>query len=505
MPTPLQPARRRQLASLGVAAAVVAGIVLRFATTSPLWLDEALTVRIADLPLGDIGSALRHDGHPPLYYWLLHGWMGLFGEGDVAVRALSGVFGVLALPLAWRLGDRVGGPRAARWTLVLVALSPFAVRYSTESRMYSLVMLLGLLLALAVDGVLRRPQPLRMAWVAFLSGAMLWTHYWSIYLIAVLGILLLVRQWRDVSTRGSTRRAIGSLVAGGVLFLPWLPVFLDQLAHTGTPWARSSRPTQVAQVTLADLGGGGFAEALLLGTLLAVFVVAAFAHIDRHRTGAAELRPLDVRVIALVAGATMVLGSSVAWVGGSAYASRYGSVVAPLVLAVAAMGIINLRPTWLQVSLVTTAVGLALAGLGHNVTDPRTRADDVADQITEGAARGDVVVVCPDQLGPALTRALEQEGATLDVVRYPDLGDARFVDWRDYEERSEAASPARVARRLVARADGAHVWVVWNGSYRTFDGQCESLIENLSVLIGVATQDQEHEGAFETSHVIRLG
>lgn len=505
MPTPLQPARRRQLATLGVVAAVLLGIGLRFATTSPLWLDEALTVRIADLPLGDIAGALRHDGHPPLYYWLLHGWMGIVGEGNTAVRSLSGVFGVLALPLAWRLGDRVGGPRAGRWTLVLVALSPFAVRYSTESRMYSLVMLLGLLLALGLDRLLRRPSMVRMAWVALVAGALLWTHYWSLYLLAVLGGLLALRWWRDPDTRRPTGRAIASLVIGGVLFLPWVPAFRDQLAHTGTPWARPSRPTQVAQVTLADLGGGGFAEALLLGTLLAVFVVAAFAHIDRHRTGAAELRPLDVRVVALVAGTTMVLGSTVAWAVGSAYASRYGSVVAPLVLAVAAMGIISLRPTWLQVALVATSIGLALAGLGHNVRDQRTRADDVAARILADAGRDDVVIVCPDQLGPALTRVVDQRGSDLDVVRYPDLGDARRVDWRDYEERSEAASPAEVAGRVLDRADGAPVWVVWNGTYRTFEGQCEALIAHLGGRRGPASINREFVGAFETSGLVRFG
>ena len=78
--------------------AVALGVVLRFVTRSPLWLDEALSVNIARLPLGDIPEALRHDGHPPLYYFMLHGWMQAFGTGDIAVRALSGVLAVVALP-----------------------------------------------------------------------------------------------------------------------------------------------------------------------------------------------------------------------------------------------------------------------------------------------------------------------------------------------------------------------------------------------------------------------
>ena len=90
--------------------ALVAGAVLRFSTTSSLWLDEALSVNIARLPAGDLVRWLRHDGHPPLYYLLLHVWTDVFGTGDVAVRALSGVFGLLTLPLAWIAGRRRGGP-----------------------------------------------------------------------------------------------------------------------------------------------------------------------------------------------------------------------------------------------------------------------------------------------------------------------------------------------------------------------------------------------------------
>jgi len=66
-------------ATAGVAAAVAVGIVARFVQRSPLWLDEALSVNIARLPVSDLLEALWHDGHPPLYYLLLHFWMEVVG------------------------------------------------------------------------------------------------------------------------------------------------------------------------------------------------------------------------------------------------------------------------------------------------------------------------------------------------------------------------------------------------------------------------------------------
>src|SRR5918995_3400547 len=103
------------LVPLVIAAVVAAGVVLRFVQRSPLWLHEALSVNIASLPLGDLFEALRHDGHPPFYYVLLHGWMEVFGESDFAVRALSGIFAVATLPLAWFAGRRLAGQAGARW------------------------------------------------------------------------------------------------------------------------------------------------------------------------------------------------------------------------------------------------------------------------------------------------------------------------------------------------------------------------------------------------------
>ena len=140
-----------QAARWAVAAAVVVGVAARFVADTPLWLDEALSVNIADVGWGDLDDALRRDGHPPLYYALLKSWMAAFGGSDVAVRALSGVLSAATLPLAFVAGRRLGGSRTAWLTLALFAASPFAIRYATESRMYSLVSLLALALWLLLE------------------------------------------------------------------------------------------------------------------------------------------------------------------------------------------------------------------------------------------------------------------------------------------------------------------------------------------------------------------
>src|SRR3954447_19043160 len=219
---------------------VVAGIVLRLHTSSDLWLDEALTVNISKLPVGELLRHLKHDGHPPLYYLLLHVWMKAFGSGDNAVRSLSTIFSILTIAPLVLIARRVGGKVMATPTLVLIATSPFAVRYATEARMYALEMLLVTLGWLAVHWAMERPTIGRLVPVSVISGLLALTHYWSLYLLAALGVMLLVK-WRR-GDPAALRVAI-ALVAGGVLFVPWLPSFLYQAKHTGTPWGKPERPT----------------------------------------------------------------------------------------------------------------------------------------------------------------------------------------------------------------------------------------------------------------------
>ena len=392
------------------------------------------------------------------------------------MRALSGVFGVVSLPLAWLAGRRLGG-RAVAWSaVVLLALSPYALRYSTETRMYSLVMVLVLVGWLLVDRTLEdeRPKPWLFVALGAVSGLLLLTHYWALWLVAAtVGLLGLRKHWRPAI----------AILTGIVLFLPWVPSLLDQAAHTGTPWAGPARPTLVVHETLTDFGGGDYAEAYLLGfAVLALFALGLMARSAGPHRLELELRTTGpARPIALAVGATLVVACVAQYATDTTYASRYAAVFFPLVLLVAAVGLAAFEGRAARAVVAGAVLALGVAGAYDNVATDRTQAGDIAAAIRGDAGPDDVVVFCPDQLGPAVHRYLPDE---LEQVTYPRRGDPDRVDWVDYAERNAAADPDAFAVDLVSRTPrGATVWLVFSGAYRTLEGQCEQLAASLGAVI----------------------
>src|SRR5947208_852135 len=65
------------------------------------WIDEGISVGIAHEHWTSIPHLLRQDGSPPLYYMLLGLWVRAFGDTERATHALSLVFGLLCIPLAY--------------------------------------------------------------------------------------------------------------------------------------------------------------------------------------------------------------------------------------------------------------------------------------------------------------------------------------------------------------------------------------------------------------------
>ena len=482
--------RTRVAAGVAVAIIVAAGILLRFWTRSGLWLDEALTVNIARLPLHEIPNALKHDGAPPLYYYLLHFWIVLFGQSNDAVRSLSGIFAVITLPVGWLCGKRLGG-RAVAWTmLVLLASAPFAVYYATESRMYALVILLTGLGFLALQRAVAKPRPGNLIAVAIVTAALLYAQYWSVYLVAMVGIWLVVSIWRTRRKgrpQDSPWAALIAVVVGVLLFVPWVPTFVYQAKHTGTPWAAPPNFSAVinALTGFTDNQGSTLQTATNQGRLLAViyFAMLALAVFGIGLSG--RIIELDLRTRprtrALV---FVVLGTLFAAIAGgiltsSAFSARYAAVVFLPFLLLVALGTTTLLSPVGRAVVVGLAVVAGLISSAQNVTTQRTQANAVATALNAQAKPGDIIAFCPDQLGPSVYRQVDNP-SHYDMVTFPRRIGPAIVDWVDYAATVAAASPASFADYVAQMAGTHHVWLVWQPMYQTYGIKCETIASDLS-------------------------
>lgn len=294
------------------------------------WIDEAISTGIASHPLGAIPGLLRHDGSPPLFYFLLHFWMQAFGATESATHSLSVVFGLLTIPVGMWAGWSLFGRRAGIIAAVLFAFNAWLTQYAQETRMYELMGLLGIIATAAFIHafVYRRRKYLIV--FAITEALMLYTHAWGIFFGAG-AVLALIPIWRvSEDRRGLVRDAVMAFAGAGILFLPWLPNFLYQSTHTGAPWAPPPRFGAPVLISQDLMGGDRVTVALFLGTIIGL------GHLFTRR----YRRTRDATVLwTLIALPVATLG--LAWLASQitpAFVSRYFAPVLASILLLAAWG-----------------------------------------------------------------------------------------------------------------------------------------------------------------------
>lgn len=213
---------------------LAAGLRFYRLDTQSFWNDEGNAIRAAQRPIPRVIAAAAGDIHPPGYYLLLHFWRIPTGDSEFAVRALSVYTGLLTVALTGRLGRRMLGVRVGAGAAFLAAISPLAVYYSQEARMYGL---LGLMAVASIDllwSLLRHPRSTTALLYAMVAAAGLYLHY-SFPFILVAHNLLVFGRWvwtglapaRRGTSPGVPLRwwvALQALVV--LLYLPWLPTAL---------------------------------------------------------------------------------------------------------------------------------------------------------------------------------------------------------------------------------------------------------------------------------------
>jgi len=407
---------------------MVAGFTLRFLGLErlSLWLDEGATWTWAAKPTW-AETTFAEANHPPLWWWITRVFVELFGDGEDMLRLPAALCGVATIPLVWllarrcldpehaprrggfsRLSDQGEGARMALWVTAFVALSAFLVEISQEARMYALLILESVGLALLYLRWLDRGDRASLVGYALLAAAALYTQYFAIWPLAALGVHALWLAWRTRRAPPEERVPLTPFllanVAAGLLFAPWLLHLLGQ--YTGLH-RQSYDPLEHLAVMLwhvgvgpglavvdADRAGAPFGhflarEGVTIVTTAALWLPAPLlgAFALRRRPGLASL--VACALLVPVGGVLALLP----WF--TLVHERYLVFLAPWLWLLAVVGVFSLGPRLKVVGLASlclvTAIGIAAYHLATPDMDPVGQGPDVGEWPTPAE-----VVVSPE-------------------------------------------------------------------------------------------------------------
>jgi len=206
------------------------GFVLRYSTLSyrSLWFDEGISIKIAQLPIPGLLKFLYSDVHPPLYFYLLHYWIKLFGSSEAAVRFMSLLFGELLIVYIYLFCKKFLDGKTAVIASLLISISAFMIKYSQETRSYSLLAFLTIASMYYFLTILRDKNRLNNFLYVVTSLALIYTHVYGFFIIAA-QILFLIIYYKDIE-RNRLSIAVMNIVIVFVLFIPWSLVLLNQIS-----------------------------------------------------------------------------------------------------------------------------------------------------------------------------------------------------------------------------------------------------------------------------------
>ena len=193
-----------------------------------IWFDEGWSAFAAVQPT--IQAAVEADPtNPPLYYVLLNLTTRGFGDSPLGLRLTSMLLGLLTIPLAYQLARRLFNVKAGLFATALVTVSPPLWWASQEARMYTLLAVLILVMALAWHQL--RIRPTRWAWLMLLLAELgvLYAHNTGPAVVLWINSAMLL-DWlvRRVRRQPKVLYWLGGQIIVGLLWLPWFVTrFLD--------------------------------------------------------------------------------------------------------------------------------------------------------------------------------------------------------------------------------------------------------------------------------------
>jgi mannosyltransferase len=199
-----------------------------------LWGDEAFSAVLSMNPVPKIIEIISRDTSPPLYNITLHYWYQIFGTGEVAIRALSFTYFLLAVFFTYKIGALLFSRRNGLLAASLTFLNPFFFTYAFEGRMYSI-------LALGVAASMyfflkilysKKPHILYFVGYVLATAWALYSHHFAIFAVFVQGLWFLKEiAWGN---RKLAVRILIGFIAVAIIYSPWLMPLYNQTKLVGS-------------------------------------------------------------------------------------------------------------------------------------------------------------------------------------------------------------------------------------------------------------------------------
>jgi hypothetical protein len=218
--------------------------------------DEVWSVKTAGVNYRAEMMALKADVHPPLYFLVLHSWVGLFGTGERAVRSLSGLFYILSGFAVFGLGRQLYGTKTALLCAVIYLSSPLGILSAQFARMYSLLSLLSILSTWLYLQFSIKPRDSRLLFALYIGVNVLGTFTHIAFFFLLFGqIVFHFIFFRRVRLKKFALAIILSLIP---YFVLWAPILMGQIAISGegVAWVKQPGLSMLADLLLQF--GGAF-------------------------------------------------------------------------------------------------------------------------------------------------------------------------------------------------------------------------------------------------------
>lgn len=441
-------------------AILLTGLALRAVRLNfqPLWWDEGYSVFFATRDFGTMLARTAVDIHPPLYYAFLQGWIALAGKNDVALRTMSVFIGVVSIPLIYLLARHLFNARTGMLAALLLAISPLAVYYSQEVRMYGLVTLLGMASVYCLARLLSLPTGDRKrtgfaAGYILLTAAALYTEYYAAFLLIFEIIAIVIQRFRiSKPTLESEISPLKWFGAVALLYLPWVSYAGWQLYSyvtakvTHEAYASLDPLTYLAQHFAAFSAGHPTLWTWLSAAGVLFLALAGFGIAAARRS---RLDSLVLVLLYLLVPLTLGYAVNIVYPFHPVHYERLLLLAAPAFYILVALGIEALYQRRALVALPALLIVAAISGasLYDFYSVPRYPKDDYRPLFAEmqkSAQPGDVfLAVYPWQIGYLETY---YKGAPVNVVEAPsDL-------WIN--------NPSRMQTDVdVLRSERSRIWV----------------------------------------------